>query len=134
MNKREARERAMTALYQMDLTEVDPLRALLDRFAEDGLAPAAMSQRLVEGVMENLKTIDEKIQKYSKDWDLKRFSNIDRNILRIAIYEILFSEKTPYKVSVNEAVELSKTYSSEDAYKFINGILAQVIKELDLNN
>lgn len=134
MAKREARERAMTALYQMDISDLDPMLALMDRFEEEELKPLALSKRLVGGVIENLEKIDERIQRYSKSWDIDRFSNIDRNILRIAIFEILYSEGTPYKVSINEAVELAKTYSTEEAYKFINGILAQVVKELEGKN
>jgi N utilization substance protein B len=129
--KREARERALVALYQMDVVNAEPKEALMDRYEYDEVKPIPLSIELIQGVKENLEFVDEIISKYSKEWDISRFSNIDRNILRIAIYEIHFMEKIPYKVSINEAVELAKTFSTEEAYKFINGILAQVVKELE---
>ncbi|MDD4343841.1 MAG: transcription antitermination factor NusB [Eubacteriales bacterium] len=131
MVKREARERALVALYQMDVVNAEPKEALMDRYEYDEVKPIPLSIELIQGVKENLEFVDEIISKYSKEWDISRFSNIDRNILRIAIYEIHFMEKIPYKVSINEAVELAKTFSTEEAYKFINGILAQVVKELE---
>lgn len=131
MVKREARERALVALYQMDIIKVNPEEALLLRYSTDEVKPIPLSVQLVKGVVENIGSIDEIIKKHSKEWDIGRFSNIDRNILRMAIYEIHHMEKIPYKVSINEAVELAKTYSTEEAYKFINGILAQVVKELE---
>ena len=131
MVKREARERALVALYQMDVVNAEPKEALMDRYEYDEVKPIPLSIELIQGVKENLEFVDEIISKYSKEWDISRFSNIDRNILRIAIYEIHFMEKIPYKVSINEAVELAKTFRTEEAYKFINGILAQVVKELE---
>lgn len=131
MVKREARERALVALYQMDVVNAEPKEALMDRYEYDEVKPIPLSIELIQGVKDNLEFVDEIISKYSKEWDISRFSNIDRNILRIAIYEIHFMEKIPYKVSINEAVELAKTFSTEEAYKFINGILAQVVKELE---
>lgn len=131
MVKREARERALVALYQMDVINAEPKEALMDRYENDDVKPIPLSIELVQGVKGNLEFVDEIIKKHSKEWDINRFSNIDRNILRMAIYEIHFMEKIPYKVSINEAVELAKTFSTEEAYKFINGILAQVVKELE---
>ena len=131
MVKREARERALVALYQMDVVNAEPKEALMDRYEYDEVKPIPLSIELIQGVKDNLEFVDEIISKYSKEWDISRFSNIDRNILRIAIYEIHFMEKIPYKVSINEAVELAKTFRTEEAYKFINGILAQVVKELE---
>lgn len=131
MVKREARERALVALYQMDVVNAEPKEALMDRYEYDEVKPIPLSIELIQGVKDNLEFVDEIISKYSKEWDISRFSNIDRNILRISIYEIHFMEKIPYKVSINEAVELAKTFSTEEAYKFINGILAQVVKELE---
>ncbi len=129
--KREARERALVALYQMDVIKADPIKALAERYQAEDVKPIPLSLEIIQGVLENMEFIDETIVKHSKDWDIGRYSNIDRNILRMAIYEIIFSEKTPFKVSINEAVELAKTFSTEEAYKFINGILAQVVNELE---
>ncbi len=91
--KREARERALVALYQMDVIKVDPEEALLLRYSTDEVKPIPLSVQLVKGVVENIESIDEIIKKYSKEWDIGRFSNIDRNILRVAIYEIHHMEK-----------------------------------------
>jgi len=129
--KREARERALVALYQMDVVNADPVVALADRYQAEDVKPIPLSLEIIQGVLGNIEFIDETIVKHSKDWDIGRYSNIDRNILRMAIYEIVFSEKTPFKVSINEAVELAKTFSTEEAYKFINGILAQVVNEIE---
>lgn len=129
--KREARERALVALYQMDVVNADPEVVLMERYEKDEVKPIPLSLEIVQGVLENIECINQTITKHSKDWDIGRYSNIDRNILRMAIFELKFVDKIPYKVSINEAVELAKTYSSEDAYKFINGILAQVVNELN---
>lgn len=81
-------------------------------------------RRLLLGISKNKKYVDGVIEKYSKNWTLERMSLIDRNILRIAIFEIQFLDDIPYRVSIDEAVELAKSYSSEDAGRFVNGILA----------
>ena len=131
MKKRDARERALVALYQMDVIQADPEEALVSRCQEDEETPSSLALAIVRGVKTHQKEIDNIISRFSREWDLQRFSNIDRNILRMAIYEIQYEGDIPFKVSVNEAVELAKIYSGDDAYKFVNGILAQVIKEAE---
>ena len=84
---------------------------------------------VLQGVVENVKSIDEYIVKYSKDWTIDRMSKIDLAILRVAIFEILYKEDIPSSVSINEAVELAKKYSHADASSFINGILGSVYSE-----
>ena len=85
--------------------------------------------KVAESFKENNKTVDEQIQKYSNGWDISRLVKIDKDILRIAITELLYIKETPIKVVVDEAVELAKKYSTEDSSSFINGILAKVIVE-----
>jgi len=81
------------------------------------------------GISSNCQTIDEKIKAHLKDWDFKRINKIDLAILRLAIYEICFVKDIPCKVSINEAVELSKAFGEESSSSFVNGILAEIIKE-----
>lgn len=85
---------------------------------------------IVKGVIENKQKLDEIIKKYLKEWTMDRISKTDLAILRVAVYEILYREDIPYKVSVNEAVELAKAFSDESSPAFVNGVLAGVINEL----
>jgi len=89
-------------------------------------AESAFTKQLVDGVRKNLERIDLEIEKHSLNWKLNRMSCIDRNILRIAIFEILFCDEIPLKVSINEAIEIAKTYGDKNSAPFINGILDQV--------
>ena len=124
MNRHLLRKAALDILYQSDLLgmmiedvmikETDYRRELIDDYVK----------RLLLGISSNKEYIDKEIEKYSKNWALDRMSMIDRNILRIAIFEIKFLNDIPYRVSINEAIELAKNYSSEDAGRFVNGILA----------
>ena len=85
---------------------------------------------IVQGVMAKKEELDEKIRKYLKGWTMDRISKTDLAILRLAIYEITYRDDIPYKVSVNEAVELAKTFSDSTSSSFINGVLAGVVTEL----
>ncbi|OGX20131.1 MAG: transcription antitermination factor NusB [Omnitrophica WOR_2 bacterium RBG_13_44_8] len=124
MNRHLLRKAALDILYQSDLLgmmiedvmikETAYRRELIDDYVK----------RLLLGISSNKEYIDKEIEKYSKNWALDRMSMIDRNILRIAIFEIKFLNDIPYRVSIDEAIELAKNYSSEDAGRFVNGILA----------
>ncbi|MBN2096932.1 MAG: transcription antitermination factor NusB, partial [Candidatus Omnitrophica bacterium] len=85
--------------------------------------------QLVQGTLKNLGQIDELISKYAQNWQLKRMAVIDRNILRLGCFELLFLEEVPPKVAINEAVELAKRYGDSDSSKFVNGILDKINKE-----
>ena len=87
---------------------------------------AAFSACLVEGVRAHREEIDQMIKKYAKNWSLERIAVIDRNILRFAIYELRYLKEIPAKVTINEAIEIAKTYGSEDSGAFVNGILDQI--------
>ncbi len=89
---------------------------------------------IITGIQKNTDNIDEKIKAHLKDWSFERISKVDIAILRLAIYEIGYREDIPYKVSVNEAVELAKVYSEDSSPAFINGILAEIIKEIGQNS
>lgn len=85
--------------------------------------------RLVEGVLSHRPEIDKAIQDHSQEWSLERMPVVDRNIIRLGIYEMLYEEDIPVSVSINEAVELAKTYGTRDSSKFINGILGRIAQE-----
>lgn len=132
MRKRtRSREFALQILYQMNITHDTP-PVSLDNFWESYTAEdineeiKIFTNELVKGVAENLATIDKKISEYATNWKLERMAVVDRNILRLSCYELLFRDDIPPKVSINEAVELAKKYSSLDAGKFVNGILDKI--------
>ena len=126
-----ARELALQILYQMDITR-DNYEESLDNFwkgySEEIIKDEIknFTSELVKGVALNLESIDTRISKYATNWDLKRMAVIDRNILRLSSFELLFRNDIPLKVSINEAVELAKKYSSPEASKFVNGILDKI--------
>lgn len=128
MSRRKAREMALQALFQMDMGSVNSQRALAVIFEENGVEDV-YARKLVEGAEKNMAAIDKKISEYSIDWKLERMSAVDRNILRLATYELLVpQEDTPAGVSINEAVELAKKYGTEESAKFVNGILGAMLK------
>ena len=136
MRKRtQAREYALQVLYQMDITR-DNYSAALDNFwqahSEEAIADEMKSFtiELVKGAADNLETIDKKISQYAANWKLERMAVVDRNILRMSCFELLFREDIPPKVSINEAVDLAKKYSGSEAGKFVNAILDKIKQEL----
>ena len=92
------------------------------------LAESRFTEQLINGVFDNLEEIDHQIGEHSHNWKLNRMSSVDRNILRIAIFELLFCDEIPPKVSINEAIEVAKTYGDKNSPSFINGILDQIEK------
>jgi len=124
------RKIAMKLLYQHDLRQVD-LDDIYEQFFEtaqyaDKTKEWAVS--LAEGVYKHLDECDKIITDYAIDWDFDRLSAIDKNILRIAIYELKYTE-TPINVILNEAIEIAKKYASDDSPKFINGVLGNFVKK-----
>lgn len=128
MGRRAAREMAMKLLYQMEIQK-DDIEAQIRIFFEQNPVPENDSEYIkdiVFGVFRNSKHISDTIEKHSRGWKITRISKIDLSILRLSIYEICFRVDIPFSVSVNEAVELAKKYSSEEAGSFINGILSRL--------
>lgn len=125
--RRRGRVLALQALYQVDLVGRRPQEALasLLREGEDQEA-AAFARELVSGVADHLEEVDSFIQRFAPAYPVAQLSPIDRNILRLAIYELLFTPLIPIKVAINEAVELAKAYGSESSPRFINGVLGSV--------
>lgn len=123
--RRKSRQAALALLYQSDMGVHDFPAHLAHYFSQNRLPAKAKdyAEQLVNGVMENLEELDSAITQVSAHWRLDRMNVIDRNILRLAAYEILFKSDIPRKVSINEAIEIAKTFGTEDSGAFINGIL-----------
>jgi N utilization substance protein B len=155
--RREARERAVQFLFQHDLNPPENLEESLGHFwssqraaaiagekagatwgqkvdspppSAQELATRLFADKLICGVLEHRPALDQKIQEHAQNWDLARMAVVDRNILRLAIYEMLYRDDIPPVVSINEAVDVAKKYSTQDSGKFVNGILDKIKGEL----
>ena len=155
--RREARERAVQFLFQHDLNPLEDLDRALDEFWETQRAAAIAGEKgpatwgqpvelppptteetetrrfadpLIRGVLEHREAIDAHIKQHAKNWEFHRIATVDRNIMRLAIYEMLYREDIPPVVSINEAVDIAKKFSTQDSGKFVNGILDKVKSEL----
>ncbi len=131
MGRRASREMAMKLLYQLEIQRDDREEQKNRFFEENTLTEKDRNyiNDVVDGVSKNLEAIDNMIELNSKGWKIGRISKIDLSIMRLSIYEICFRNDIPYNVSINEAVELAKKYSNEDAGSFVNGILSKIPKE-----
>ncbi len=132
MSRRLTREISFRALFQTDIGRSNPRLAL--KYAMDGFKLSQrdeeLARELVQGTIEHQATIDEVITKNLVKWELSRISAVDRNLLRLALFEILYRPDIPNAVSINEALELAKKYGSGgDAVAFINGLLDRVVGE-----
>ena len=132
MRKRtQARDWALKILYQSDITK-RTIEQSADYFWNSEESPdpeiQEFSKRLVLGVQNNLAVIDSIISKYATNWQIKRMAVIDKNILRLGVYELKYASDIPPKVTINEAVELAKTYGDYESSKFVNGILDKIHK------
>ena len=155
--RREARERAVQFLFQHDLSPPEELDRALDEFWQNQRAAAIAEDKgpahwgeptelppptaeeaairlfaepLIRGTLEHRDAIDEHIKKHVKNWDFNRIAAVDRNVMRLAIYEMLHREDIPPVVSINEAVDIAKKFSTNDSGKFVNGVLDKVKAEL----
>lgn len=151
--RREARERAVQFLFQYDLNPPENLDQALSQFwdsqravaiaADQGPArwgsaveippPSAeeasvrlFAEPLIRGVIQHREALDEVIRKYAQNWDMHRMAVVDRNVLRLAVYEMLHRDDIPPVVSINEAVDVAKRFSTEDSGKFVNGLLDRI--------
>ena len=126
--RRKTRELTLQTLYEVDSTRHGTEEVLNRLLAEERLAEENINftRELVRGVIQNRKKIDQNIQSFAPAWPIEQIPIVDRNILRLAIFEILLDNKVPVKVAINEAVELAKTFGSDNSPKFINGVLGSV--------
>jgi len=127
--RRRARTIAIQALYEIDCTGHSPELVLRQRLVETPLpeALADFARRLVLGVLACQALLDPFIQKYAPEWPLEQMSYVDRNVLRLAIYEFAVDGETPVKVAINEAVELAKIFGSDSSPRFVNGVLGALV-------
>jgi transcription antitermination factor NusB len=131
--RRRGRETALKLLYAVDVTQ-EPIEDLLQSSWVEGLAPDGVREFaavLALGVRRHRDEIDTMVQEWSMNWSLERIGIIERNILRFAIYELLFLPDIPPNVTINEAVEVAKRYGTNEAPAFINGILDRIKQEVD---
>ncbi len=130
MGRRASREAAMKLLYQLEIQKSDRSEQIDTALHDENLTDSDRKyiRGIIDGVSERVALLDRVIERYAMGWKINRLSKVDLSILRIGIYEILYREDIPFSVSVNEAVELAKKYSNEDAGAFVNGLLAKVTK------
>lgn len=139
MSRRQARELALQVLFAVDLGQGDPQSALRQAIAREmeesegasgllGESDSLFAQELVLGTWAHKDAIDAIIATYAREWTVERMSGVDRNVLRLAVYEITHRADVPDSVAADEAVELAKTFSTADSGKFVNGILGSVIR------
>ena len=128
--RHQARIATLQALYEVDCANHPPSVVLEQRFADTRLPPSAVafSRRLMNGVLKHQAVLDLFIHRHAPEWPLEQMAYIDRNILRIAIFEFAVDGQTPIKVAINEAVELAKAFGSDSAPRFINGVLGTLVE------
>ena len=131
-NKRKARVLALQVMYAYDLRTGDDLHSIFEAIAtskkkNEGIVNYA--QTLVRKAGENFDEIDLLLQKHAANWDIKRMAAIDRNILRVAVTELIYMDHTPFKVVIDEAVEIAKLYGSDDSGKFVNGVIDAIYRD-----
>ena len=124
--RREARERAVQLVYEAEQRELDATAVL----AEQAVTPDEYTAAIVTGVHRHIEQLDGLIVRFAKGWSLDRMPSLDRAVLRVAIYELGHEPEVPTAVVLNEAVELSNTYSTDDSGRFVNGVLSSIAKEL----
>lgn len=132
MKRRKAREHALQILFQLDVRKDKPSAAILKHFwaeynSDDEIK--AFAEEIVKGTYKHLSEIDDLIRKCAKNWSLDRMAVVDRNVLRLAVYEILHRMDIPTSVTINEAIEIAKKYGTDESGAFVNGILDRVARE-----
>ena len=131
--RRKARELALQFLYQLDLQgETDPAPHVAEFWSRHALDPEAreFAEDLVRGAMASRREIDDTITRFTEHWALERMAAVDRNILRLAVYELGWRTETPPKVVINEAIEIAKKFGTAESGRFINGVLDRIHREL----
>ncbi len=136
MSRKVAREVAFKVIFELAFQHDEEANKLFEKLVEASEEKYEITEEdnvyvkeIVEGIQSNESSIDEKIKNHLKDWSFERISKVDIAILRLAIYEISYREDIPCKVSINEAVELAKIFSEDSSPAFINGVLAEIIKD-----
>lgn len=133
MSRHAARERALQTLFQMDVNHMGVEQAMLATagMLDDSVFDVAFYQELLQGVQAQQSGIDQLLAKYSEDWRVDRMPGVDRNILRVAVYELIYAGDLPHAVVMDEAVELCKEYGTDRSSKFVNGVLAAMLADAE---
>lgn len=124
MKRRTAREKALQALYQIDIVEAEVDAAM--ESALDGTPSDSYFETLVTGIVEHREQLDELIRNNLENWTLERLANIDRNLLRIAVYEMIHSEDVPIGVAMDEVIEIAKRFGDDQSSGFVNAVLSKI--------
>jgi N utilization substance protein B len=122
-----ARKRALDVLFEADQRGVDPLALLAERLAAVGSSFPPYAAEIVAGVVAHRERIDELLSTYASGWSLQRMPAVDRAVLRLGAWELLFNDEVPPAVAIDEAVQLAKTLSTDDSPGFVNGLLARIL-------
>lgn len=143
MKRRLAREIIVQSLYQMEINDVEVTEAvemLIEEAADENETERVITDETelkayviahVNGVWEHKMAIDDMLEHYLKGWQMSRLSRVDRQILRLATFEMIFASDVPAKVAVNEAIDLAKHFGTDDSGKFVNGVLGKMIQDVD---
>ncbi|KKM11752.1 hypothetical protein SY88_06965 [Clostridiales bacterium PH28_bin88] len=133
MSRRAAREKAFQILFQIDVGRARPSEAIQATLEEAGLDQKGKEyiERVVHGTIRHLNELDGYIRRFAVDWEVGRLANVDRSLLRLALFEMLHMDDIPHTVSINEAVELCKIFNSEESSRFINGLLDRMKQQLE---
>jgi transcription antitermination protein NusB len=128
-----ARELALKVLFELETNGGDPERALQYHAAEARADPDTtdFARTLIRGVLEHQKAIDVRLAEASKNWDLDQMAKVERTLLRIASFEIVYLPSVPLKAAINESIELAKTFGGPDSGKFVNGILGRIAADVE---
>ncbi len=130
--RRKARKRALDIMYESDIRDCDPREVVRFRQERDEPPVASYTAELIEGICTQCTRIDELLSTYAEGWVLSRMAAVDRNILRIAVYELMWRDDVPDPVAIDEAVSLARELSTDESPNFVNGLLGrlQLVKEL----
>lgn len=134
MSRRTAREHIFKMIFQTEFHSEEEVDDAFDNYKENIVDANDSDMKFikneVKGIIENKGAIDDTINRYAEGWEIKRIAKVDLAILRLAVYEILYADDIPNKVSANEAVELAKLFSSDKSPSFINGVIGKVISNI----
>ncbi|MFD2170901.1 transcription antitermination factor NusB [Tumebacillus lipolyticus] len=132
MSRRTSREFALQGLFQIDVAKADVHEAIEHVLEQEGAEIDPLFVRdLVSGTSKHVDRIDEILKTNTTGWDLKRMANVDRNVLRMALYEMLLHTETPTSVVLDEAIDMAKAFSTPESGKFVNGVLAKIVPVID---
>ncbi|MDX8364287.1 transcription antitermination factor NusB [Cytobacillus sp. IB215665] len=129
MKRRTARKKALQALFQIDISDIESKEAIDNVIGEQHSDP--FLEEIVLGVAKHQAEIDEHIRKNLENWTIERVANVDRSILRIAVFEMMYIDEIPTNVSIDEAIELGKLFGDEQSGKFINGVLSKISNSIN---